>query len=52
MKRGDHAMSIRVNDEDVEIIEYLKQKLGMGVTAVIRLALRRLRDHEKRLDRQ
>lgn len=52
MEKKDNPLSIRVNDEDLAIIEYLKKKLGMGVTAVIRLALRRLRDQEKRLDKQ
>jgi hypothetical protein len=52
MKSKDYPMSIRVNDEDLGIIAFLKEKLGLSATAVIRLALRRLRDSEKRLDKQ
>jgi hypothetical protein len=51
MKRQDHAMSLRINDEDKEILGYLKERLGMGPTQVIRLALRRLFQSEKKLEK-
>ena len=51
MPANDHPLSIRVNDEDKDRLDYLKQRLGMKPTAIIRLALRRLYDFEKKLEK-
>ena len=51
MGKVEHPLSLRVNDEDIEMIAYLKQRLGIGSSSVLRLALRRLFQAEKKLDK-
>ena len=43
--------SLRFNDQDKEMIDYLKERLGMGATQVIRHALRRLYQAEKKIEK-
>jgi predicted DNA-binding protein len=51
MEKTHYASSIRFTKEDHEMIEYLMKRLGMKSTQVLRLALRRLYQAEKKLDR-
>lgn len=48
MSKSEHPISLRVNDEDIAMIEYLKKRLGVGLSGVIRQALRKLYRAEKR----
>ena len=48
MDKQDPPMSLRVNDEDKEILAFLQQRLGLKIPQVIKLAIRRLRDEEVR----
>jgi hypothetical protein len=51
MERKDYPLSFRVNDADLAIIDYLKTRLGLGKSQVIKLALRRLMQWEKRREK-
>jgi hypothetical protein len=51
MNRTQHPHSIRLNEEDDGMLEYLMKRLGMKPSQVFRLALRRLYQAEKRIDK-
>jgi hypothetical protein len=46
-----HPHSIRLSDEDQVMLDYLRERLGMKSSPVFRLALRRLYQAEKKLDK-
>lgn len=51
MEKMQYPTSFRWNEDDHKMIEYLMERLGMKSTQVLRLALRRLYQAEKKLDR-
>jgi len=51
MEKLQHPSSIRLDKEDQRMIEYLTERLGLKSSQVFRLALRRLYQAEKKLDR-
>ena len=46
-----HPHSFRLSDEDQEMLAYLRERLGMKSSPVLRLALRRLYQAEKKLEK-
>ncbi|SEB98251.1 hypothetical protein SAMN05443244_2344 [Terriglobus roseus] len=46
-----HPHSFRLSDEDQEMLAYLRERLGMKSSPVLRLALRRLYQAEKKQDK-
>ena len=48
-KESLKATTIRFTESDLEIVESLQQKLGLGMIHVIRLAIRRLAETENLL---
>lgn len=51
MEKTQYPHSIRLNDEDQGMLDYLMTRLGMKNSQIFRLALRRLYQTEKKLDR-
>lgn len=51
MEKLQHPSSIRLDKEDQRMLEYLTARLGLKSSQVFRLALRRLYQAEKKLDR-
>ncbi len=43
------STTVRFSDEDLRLIDCLKQKLGLGMIHIIRLAIRRLAESENLL---
>jgi hypothetical protein len=43
--------SFRANDEDMEILVYLKKKLGVGLSQIVKMAIRKLYEQEKRREK-
>jgi len=41
------STTVRFTDSDLYIIDCLQEKLGLGMIHVIRLAIRRMAEHEK-----
>jgi hypothetical protein len=53
MAKQEPPLSFRANEEDKSILEYLQNRLGVSsIAQVIKIAIRRLRDSEKRLERR
>jgi hypothetical protein len=52
MEKQESPLCFRANEEDREILEYLKRRLGANMTQIIKIAIRRLRDSEKRLEKR
>ena len=44
----EHPVSLRLTDEDKTMLDYLKERLGMRTAQVIRHALRKLYQAEKK----
>jgi hypothetical protein len=51
-KKPEQPYSLRINEEDRAILDYLQGRLGLKTAQVIRLALRRLQEQEKRADKK
>lgn len=43
---------MRVNAEDIEILDYLQARLGLKRPQVIKLAIRRLQEQEQRAEKK
>jgi hypothetical protein len=53
MPKQEPPLCFRANEEDKSILEYLKNRLGVSsIAQVIKIAIRRLRDSEKRLEKR
>ena len=52
MEKQESPLCFRANEEDREILEYLIRRLGANMTQIIKIAIRRLRDSEKRLEKR
>jgi phage-related holin len=48
MKQASEPISFRVNEEDRAILDYLQGRLGLKIPQVIKLAIRRLEEQERR----
>jgi hypothetical protein len=52
MAKQEPPLCFRANEEDKSILEYLKKRMGLSMAQVIKIAIRRLRDSEKRLEKR
>jgi hypothetical protein len=52
MAKQEPPLCFRANEEDKGILEYLKKRMGVSMAQVIKIAIRRLRDSEKRLEKR
>lgn len=48
--KQDSPFSMRVNAEDIEVLDYLQERLGLKRPQVFKLAIRRLQEQEKRAE--
>jgi hypothetical protein len=52
MEKRENPICFRPTEDDLGIIDYLKKRLGASVSDIIKIALRRLRDEEKRREKR
>lgn len=51
MKSQESPVTWRANADDRERLDYLQKRTGLAVAGILRLALKRLFDAEKKLDK-
>jgi phage-related holin len=51
-KKQDPPLSFRVNEEDQAVLDYLCGRLGLKMPQVVKLAIRRLQEQEKRAEKK
>lgn len=51
MKKQASPLGFRPSPQDMAILAYLKKRLGFGFSQIVKLAIRRLHEQEKHLEK-